>query len=87
MPRTRANPRPPARKSISIFRWTDASWIQLDSRSIGDAEVEAADLSPSGTLADYVSGTSGAGEVRVRVSCSTSGARFDLSADLFKLVI
>ena len=66
---------------ISIFRWTDASWIQLDSRSIGDAEVEAADLSPSGTLADYVSGTSGAGEVRVRVSCSTSGARFDLSAD------
>ncbi len=72
---------------ISIFRWTDSSWVQLDSRSIGDAEVEVADLSPTGTLAAYVSGTSGTGEVRVKVSCSTSEVRFDLSADLLKLVI
>src|SRR6185437_16002273 len=31
---------------ISIWRWTDSSWVQLDSRSIGTSEVEVADLSP-----------------------------------------
>ena len=66
---------------ISIFRWTNSSWVQLDSRSIGDAEVEVADLSPSGTLADDVEGHLVYGEVRVNVSCSTSAVGTDLSAD------
>jgi DNA-binding beta-propeller fold protein YncE len=71
---------------ISIFRWTDSTWVQLDSRSIGTSEVEVAGLTPPGTLTDFVSGTSGTGEVRVRISCSAS-ATFNLSGDLLKLVV
>jgi hypothetical protein len=72
---------------ISIFRWTDSTWVQLDSRSVGTTEVEVAGLSPSGTLADFVSETSGNGDVRIRVSCSTASTAFNLSADLLKLAV
>jgi hypothetical protein len=72
---------------IAVFRWTDSTWVQLDSRSVGTAEVEVAGLSPSGSLADFVSGASGNGDVRIRVSCSTTSTAFNLSADLLKLVI
>jgi hypothetical protein len=72
---------------ISVFRWTDSTWVQLDSRSVGTTEVEVAGLTPSGSLADYVSGTSGNGDVRIRVSCSTASTAFNLSADLLKLVV
>jgi hypothetical protein len=70
---------------ISIWRWTDSTWVQLDSRSIGATEVEVAGLSPTGTLADFVSGTSGPGEVRVRVSCSHPTTAFALSGDLMEI--
>jgi hypothetical protein len=72
---------------ISIFRWTDSSWVQLDSRSVGTTEIEVAGLSPSGSLADFVSGTSGNGDVRIRVSCSTASTAFNLSGDLLKLTV
>jgi hypothetical protein len=39
-------------------------------------------LVPSGTLADYVSGTSGEGDVRLRIHCTKSFSSFYLSADL-----
>ncbi|HEY7660756.1 MAG TPA: zinc-dependent metalloprotease family protein [Actinomycetota bacterium] len=69
---------------ISIWRWTDSTWVQLDSRSIGATEVLIGNLTPSGSLGDFVSGTSGPGEVRVRVSCSGS-ATFNLSGDLLQI--
>jgi hypothetical protein len=72
---------------VSIFRWTDSSWVQLDSRSVGTTEIEIAGLSPSGTPADFVSNTSGTGDVRIRVSCSTASGAFNLSGDLMKLSV
>ena len=50
-------------QTISIWNWTTSGWVQLDSRSVGAADVLIADLAPSGPLASYVS----AGQVRVRI--------------------
>ncbi len=73
-------------QTISIFRWTDSTWVLLDTRSIGTTEVLISGLSPSGTLADFVSNTSGTGDVRIRVSCS-GGSNFNLSGDLMMLTV
>ena len=43
-------------------------------------------LVPGGTLADYVSGTSGDGELRVRVRCTRSTGSFFSSGDLMTIV-
>ncbi len=44
-------------------------------------------VGPSGTLADYVSGTSGDGDVAVRIRCARSDATsFYASGDLMKVV-
>ena len=73
-------------QTVAAWRWTDSVWVQLDSRSVGTTEIEIANLGPSGTLADYVSGTSGDGEVKVRVRCATTGGTFYVSGDLMKVV-
>ncbi|MDP8908915.1 MAG: fibronectin type III domain-containing protein, partial [Chloroflexota bacterium] len=66
---------------LQVYRWTTASWVQIDSRSLSTTEVTIADLSPPGAAADYVSSD---GEVRVRVSC-TSGSNFKTSGNLMKV--
>jgi subtilisin family serine protease len=74
-------------QTVSLWRWSSSSWVTLDSRTVGTTEVVLADLVPSGTLANYVSGTTGDGEVRVRIRCRTSsgpGAFFS-SGDLLKI--
>jgi Bacterial Ig-like domain/PA domain len=75
-------------QTISVWRWTTSTWVQLDSRSVGTTEVLVADRTPSGALADYVSGTSGDGELRVRVRCtrSFSSLSFYTSGDLLQVV-
>ena len=61
---------------------------ELDSRSVGSTEVEVAGLDPARNSGDFVSGASGPGDVRVRVSCSNTGSTvFALSGDLLKVVI
>jgi uncharacterized repeat protein (TIGR01451 family) len=70
---------------ISMWRWTDSTWVQLDSRSVGTTEVQVSSLTPPGSLADFVSGTTGTGDVRLRVSCSTTAGTFSLSGDLMRL--
>jgi hypothetical protein len=69
-------------QTVSIRRWTTSSWVQLDSRNVGTTEVLITDLVPSGTLADYVSGT---GELRVRVRCTRSSPSFFSSGDLMRI--
>ena len=59
--------------------------MQLDSRTVGTTEVAINNLIPSGTLADYVSGSTGSGEVRVRVACQTT-ANFINRGDLMSIV-
>jgi hypothetical protein len=41
--------------------------------------------SPTGTPADYVSGSTGDGEVAVRIRCSRSDGSFYTSADLLRI--
>jgi hypothetical protein len=72
---------------VSIFRWTDSTWVDLDTRSVGPTEVALAGLAPPGVPGDYVSGTSGPGEVRVRISCSTATVVFTHSQDLLALTV
>jgi hypothetical protein len=74
-----------ATQAISIWRWTDSTWVQLDSRSVSTTEVLVADRLPPGALADYVSGTSGEGEVRVRVRATRGDASFTARGDLLKI--
>ena len=71
-------------QSLGVYRWTTGAWVQLDSRSVGTTEVQI-DRAASGTLADYVSGTTGDGEVRIRVSCTLNSASFYSSGDLMRL--
>jgi hypothetical protein len=73
-------------QTVAIWRWTTNSWVALDSRSVSTSEV-LVDRAPSGTLADYVSGTSGDGDVAVRVRCTRSdSSNFYASGELMKIV-
>ena len=62
-------------QTLPLWRWTTSSWVSLDSRSVGTTEVQV-DKTPTGTLADYVSGASGDGEVRARVRCTRTSSPF-----------
>ena len=73
-------------QTMSIYRWTTSSWVQLNSRSVNTTEALIADLVPGGTLADYVSGSSGNGDIRVRVRCTRSSSSFNARGDLMKIV-
>ena len=70
-------------QTLSVWRWTTNSWVQLDARSVGTTEYQV-DRSVSGTLADYVSGTTGNGDVQVQVRC-TSASNFTASGDLLRV--
>jgi hypothetical protein len=69
---------------VSIWNWTSSRWVQLDSRSVS-GESMLAGLAAPGAPADYVSGASSTGSVRVKVSCSTTGGSFTSSGDLLNL--
>ena len=72
-------------QTVSVWRSTTSSWVQLDSRSVGTTEVLVERL-PEGNLADYVSGTSGDGQLHVRVRCTSSSRSFTASGDLLRVV-
>jgi hypothetical protein len=64
-----------ATQRIEIFRWSDGTWVTLDTRSVGSSEADLT-LTPTGTLANYVSGSNGVGELRVRVRTTHSWGSF-----------
>jgi hypothetical protein len=71
-------------QTVDIWSWTTNAWVQLNSRSVGTGEVALNNLAPSGAAADYVSGTAGDGEVRVRIRC-TRTANFFSRGDLLRI--
>jgi hypothetical protein len=71
-------------QAVHIWRWTTNTWVQLDSRSVGTTEVGLANIAPAGAAADYVSGTTGSGELRVRLRCTRS-ANFSANGDLLRI--
>jgi len=73
-------------QTVSVWLWTSSAWVQLNSTSVGTTEVLLANLTPTGTLSDYVSGTSGSGDVRVRVRCVRGSQNFASRGDLMQIV-
>jgi hypothetical protein len=65
-------------QAIDVYRWADATWVRIDARSVGNADVRLANLVPAGAPATYVSA---GGELRVRVSCSTTSGSFYASGN------
>ena len=49
-------------QALYVYNWTTASWRRLSSRTVASTELETIE-NPSAPLADYVSGTSGDGDV------------------------
>ena len=72
-------------QTVAIWRWTTSAWVQLDSRTVGTTEVAINNLTPTGTLSDYVSGTGSTGELRVRIQCQTT-ANLTNRGDLMNIV-
>jgi hypothetical protein len=68
-------------QTVAVWRWTDSTWQQVSSRSVGTSDVTLADLVPPGAAVNYVSA---GGEVRVRVRCTTT-ANFFASGDLMRI--
>jgi uncharacterized protein YkwD len=72
-------------QTLSIWNWRTGLWASVGSRSVGTTEVETT-ATPTGILADYVSGTTGNGDVAVRVGCTGPLlSTFSSSAELLKI--
>ena len=67
---------------VEIYRHTDARWVVLDQRSVGTTQVSLAGIAVGGTPSTYVSG---AGDLHVRVRCSTTGGTFVASGNLLRI--
>jgi hypothetical protein len=70
---------------VRIWNWRTAAWVGVDRRTVASSEVEIIKPAPGSAPADYVSGTTGTGDLRVRVSCQRSSA-FTANADLLRIV-
>jgi subtilisin family serine protease len=72
-------------QTVAAYRWTTRTWVALDSRAVGATEVQVV-KTPTGTLADYVSGATGAGEIRLRARCTRTASAFHTRGDLMQAV-
>jgi uncharacterized protein YkwD len=70
-------------QTISIWDWTTGVWRSLASRAVGTSE-SGTTVAVTGTLANNVSGTTGAGDVAVRVGCAGTGS-FTTSDELLRI--
>ncbi len=70
-------------RTLWLYNWSAGVWTSLGSGSLGTVETEAV-ATAGGTLADFVSGTIGNGDVAVRVGCTGAGA-FTTSSDLLRI--
>lgn len=73
-------------QTVSIWNWSNSTWLVLNSSSVGTTEVVLANLTATGKLSQYVSSTSGSGDVRVRVRCTVSAQNFVSSGDLLQIL-
>ncbi|HEX2025908.1 MAG TPA: S8 family serine peptidase [Actinomycetota bacterium] len=70
-------------QTVSIYSWATGGWVQLDSRGVSTTE-QLVEQSPTGSLTNYVGGTTGDGELRIRVRSTRDGSFF-LSGDLLRI--
>jgi subtilisin family serine protease len=69
-------------QTVAIYNARTGSWVTLDSRTVGTTETRIADLPATGTLSDYVSS---AGDLRVRVRCTTTAGTFVASGNQLQI--
>jgi len=72
-------------QTVAIWNWSTSAWAQLDSRTVGTTEVALNNLTPGGPLTNYVSGSAGTGELRVRIQCQAT-ANLTNRGDLMSIV-
>ena len=72
-------------QTVQVWSWRTSAWVRVDRRTVATSEVEIIKPAPGDAPADYVSGTIGAGDLRLRVRCH---GRFPFTAngDLLKIV-
>jgi hypothetical protein len=75
---------PLCNQNVSIWNTASSTWTTLDARWVTSSEV-LINATAGGTLADYVTGTTGPGDVNLRIQCSYYFA-FYSSADLLSIV-
>jgi FtsP/CotA-like multicopper oxidase with cupredoxin domain len=73
-------------QTVSIWKWSTSTWVQLDSRTVGATNVAIAGLAPPGAASAYRGTGASAGQLRIRVACSGPGSNFVSSGTLVKLV-
>ena len=72
-------------QSIYVWNWAYGYWVRFSSTTGGLSESEIT-FSPTSSLTSHVSGTSGDGEVAVRVHCTRSDSTgFVTSGDLMRV--
>ena len=68
-------------QTVALYNNRTGAWVTLDTRTVGTSDV-AIERAASGTLSEYVSG---AGQVHVRVRCTTSAGTFVASANSLRI--
>jgi hypothetical protein len=69
---------------LMLYNWTSATWAMINSRTAGTTAVSVV-VPVAGTLANYVSGSTGYGDVYARVQCVSAMLTFFSSADLLQI--
>jgi uncharacterized protein YkwD len=69
-------------QTLSAWNWTLGVWSSLGSKALGTTETETV-ATVGGNLADYVSNTTGTGDVAIRFGCS--GGSLTSSTDLLRI--
>jgi hypothetical protein len=76
----------PCEQTIYLWNWEIGYWVRFASGGGGPGETEVT-FSPGASVASFVSGTSGDGEVAVRVHCTrTDSVAFKSAGDLLRVV-
>jgi hypothetical protein len=60
-------------QTLRAYNYATGAYATLDTRTLGTSE-QTVTASPAGALADYVSGTSGTGTVRLRATCTSASS-------------
>jgi len=69
-------------QNIEIFRWSDNTWVGLDSRTVSTTEIVISNLAAAGAAGNYVSS---GGQVRVRVRSVGTSISFFTVADFMQI--
>ena len=69
-------------QTVSVWRWSDGTWVQLDSRAVTTTEVTTPTLTPPGSPAAYLDAS---GELRVRIRCTGPSQNFFSSGEVMSI--